>query len=355
MNCALLVLQVLNLVLFLTPTRVDLYFLRIQPFLPLLHEPRFRQKFQVGCLGNDRYSRLSVADALTITAMIALTARFSSNTCFASMLPKEKGKVFARRATALYAQALQSDELNECSLPFLQGCILLAFYEQTHKITTQSWLLIGTCCRLAIDLGLNTVDQHRTCPGEAISAQSGQDSEDTWTHREEKRRAWWAVWELDVFAATILRRPYSISKDQMDVLLPVSDDLWFSDTPAESILLQTDMLHSWQTLETFQNADERAWFLVTTYLMVRASDLAAQHSTATLENIINFESTLNCFALLLPPSFHLDLIPTPFNESNFAANNWVVLTIFMLHTYVYLSYMLRSMFTINQGVIVFAS
>ena len=322
-------------------TRIDLFFSRVQPSIPLFHEPRFRRKFQVGGLSNERYARLSLEDALTLTAMMALSARFSSNEFFQSPIPRDKGKVFARKATALYTQALQSDdqaeELTENSLAFLQGCILLAFYEQTNRITTQSWLLIGTCSRLAIDLGLNEIDKNIkmiTAPGEQYSAES-------WTLEEEKRRAWWLVWELDVFAATILRRPHAFNKDQMHVLLPVSDNLWFSETPAESTSLQTDALHTWQTLENYPNADERTWFLVTTFLMARAADFACPERNTTSQDILNFESTLNCFALLLPQSFQLDFVRAPFNEGTFAANNWALLTVFMLHTFVQIPSMLH--------------
>ncbi|OAL18500.1 hypothetical protein AYO20_11737 [Fonsecaea nubica] len=325
---------------------IDLFFLRVQPSIPIFHEPRLRQKFRVGSNDNDRYARLSLENALIVTAMMALSARFSTNDFFSSTPSKDKGKMFARKANALYAEALQSDEQgsdegNDISLGFLQGCILLAFYEQSNRITTQSWLLIGTCCRLAIDLGLNEVDKDALVTTEiaTFATPPNTDAEhelsaakDSWVHEEEKRRAWWLVWELDVFAATILRRPHAINKDQMHVLLPVSDAAWFSETPTESILLQTGFLHEWQTLENCADADERAWFLVTTLLMARAADLASPENSFTLQDIVNFGSTLNCFSLLLPQGFQLDFVRTPFNEGSFAGNNWALLTIFMLHT-----------------------
>lgn len=307
--------------------RIDLFFTRIQCFIPLLHEPRFRLKFQTGQPSNERYTRLAIDESLVLTAMMALSARFSSHEYFGSAAPKTKGKIFLRRATALYEEALHDDKLNICSLTLLQGCILLAFYQQTHRTTTQSWLLIGTCCRVATDIGLNMLDSDMK--SDDLSA--NDEPEEAWTFKEEKRRAWWLVCELDVFASTILRRPHSIDKDQMLVMLPVSDLLWFSDTPGESTFLQTDPLHTWQTLDGCDNQDERAWFLVTSFLMAKAADLALQTKT-TLQDILNFEATLNCFALLLPPNFHLNSARHPFNEANFASQNWVICTIFMLHT-----------------------
>lgn len=315
--------------------RINLYFLRVQRYVPLLHEPRFRQKLEVGDLGNEVFTRLSIEDALILTAMMALSARFSNNAFFTSKTPNDKGRTFARKATKLYAEALQSDAMDECSLSFLQGCVLLAFYQQTYESTTRGWLLIGTCCRLAIDLGLDMVDKDVQLSG--MTPKLGeQDPAHLWSQKEEKRRTWWLVWELDVFAATVLRRPQAINNDQMHVLLPVSDALWFSDTPTESTFIQVDLFHTWQTLECCPNADERAWFLVTSFLMARAANLASPQCNLTLQDILNFESTLNCFALLLPESFHLDFMRTPFDEGNFPGNNWILLTIFMLHRYVYL-------------------
>ena len=262
--------------------------------------------------------------------MIALSARFSHNEYFGSIPREQRGKPFAQKATALYAERLQRDAINESSLAFLQGCILLAFYLQTCEITTRGWLLIGTCCQLGIDLGLDRVDKDVTVTSStSTTADGGAASQ--WSYKEEKRRAWWLVWELDVFTATILRRRRGISIDQMNILLPVSDSAWFSDTPTRSTFLVTDYLHTWQTLEAIPEADERAWFLVTSYMMAVAANLTAPDSISTLQDVLSFESTLDCFALLLPEAFRLDLVRFPFGEESFALNNWAFLTIFMLH------------------------
>ena len=259
---------------------------------------------------------------------MALSARYSNSHYFGSTIAKDRGKVFAQKATALYAEIIRSDAIDESSLTFLHGCILLAYYMQTYEITTRGWLLIGTCCRLGVELGLDQTDAEATIVTSA-STTHGEDAAIEWSLKEEKRRAWWLVWELDVFTATILRRSRGISKNQMNVLLPVSDSFWFADTPTRSVFLQSDLLHIWQTLENFSAADERAWFLVTSSLMAVAANLST--SSASSQDVLNFESTLNCFALLLPEVFHLDFLRTPFDENNFAANNWVFLTVFMLH------------------------
>ncbi|KAI9871865.1 MAG: hypothetical protein M1823_008326, partial [Watsoniomyces obsoletus] len=141
---------------------IDLYFHRVQPSIPLLHKPRFRRKYKVGVFNNERYARLPLEDALVLTAVMALSARYSNSHYFGSTVAKDRGKVFAQKAAALYAEIIRSDAIDESSLTFLHGCILLAYYMQTYEITTRGWLLIGTCCRLGVELGLDQTDAEAT-------------------------------------------------------------------------------------------------------------------------------------------------------------------------------------------------
>lgn len=314
------------------PRSINLYFERVQPFLPLLHQPRFYCKFFVGSTSADRFLHLSLEDALTLTGVMALSARFHPGDFFGSTPYRKRGKGFATQATALYTQGLQSDAVNDCSLTFLQGCILLAFYMSSDELDTKGWLLVGTCHRLGIELRLDQVDSD-IAGSPHMPMKSDQVTAIEWSHREEQRRAWWQVWELDFFTATVLRRRRAVGKDQMHILMPVSDSVWFSDTPTLSVFMLTDDLHIWRTLEGFASAHERSWLLVTQFLMAIAADFSAPNSQHTLQDIVSFEATLDCFAFLLPEAFHLDFLRSPSIGRSFASNNWVYSTIIMLHRY----------------------
>jgi len=117
----------------------------------------------------------------------------------------------------------------------------------------------------------------------------------------------------------------------MYVLLPVSDKYWFSDTPIPSTSIKADPFQAWDSLSGCPNQDERVWFLLSTFLMATAHDLSSRWVT-TASDLMNFESTLDCFNLLLPTNFHLSSRCLVFSESNFANCNWVISTIVMLHT-----------------------
>lgn len=261
--------------------------------------------------------------------MFALSARFLSSSYFGDLPPKARARLFGCKAKALYTEILQRSILEQSSLSLLQGCILLSFYQLTSLPTTESWLLVGTCCRLAIDLGLDVIDEDVISSG--LIYDTNALTLEEWKAREEQRRAWWLVWELDIFASTISKRPYAIDRNQMHVLLPVSDKHWFSNRPVASMPLKADTFQAWGSLDGCPNQDERVWFLLSTFLMATAHDLSLRRTTTTQE-LIDFQSTLDCFNLSLPMNFYLSSGDLIFTESNFASCNWVISTVFMLHT-----------------------
>lgn len=258
-----------------------------------------------------------------------MSARFSTSSFFDNIPPATRGRSFATRAQSLYEAAFTHEKRSQPSLPLLQGCILLSFYEQTDHPAPTSWFIIGACTRLALELDLQNIDAKldiEQCP----SPQGGADN-DVWTTLEEKRRAWWLTWELDVFASTLLRRPQCIDKNNMSVMLPVQDSQWFTDTLVPSTMMNSNVTQIWSTLQDNMNLGARAWFLVATFLMAKAHDFVL-HKDVTIHDIIALEASVSCFTLLLPPELDLSTVSSPIPEQDFASYNWTVSLIFMLHT-----------------------
>ena len=311
----------------LTAVRIETFFRRVQGFIPLFHRPNLLQKYKVHGSDDRRYKDLQIVDAFVLAGIFALSARFSVASYFVDTAPKERGALFAAHAKSIYIELMTSDKLARSSLSFLQGCILLSFYEETGGPSFESWLSIGMCSRLAFELGLDKIDED--LPGVDYSSQWKSPSE--WVEREEKRRAWWLVWELDVFASTILKRPQAIDKSQINVLLPASDAQWFDNCPISSTFIIPDVANTWRTLQDCPNQDVRAWFLVCTFFMATAYDMSRKHNISE-QDLIDFESSRACFSLLLPVTFSLSSSSLTFTETNFSTSNWVVSTIFMLNT-----------------------
>jgi Fungal specific transcription factor domain len=271
------------------------------------------------------YDQSTLEKFLLLHNMFALAARFSTSQFFADMAPADRGNQFADKAKLLYRESLRS--VQTPTLEYLQGCTLLAFYLYLSGPNSQGWLMIGTCSRLAYDLGIDKVDS-KACKV------TRSETPLEWRKREEFRRVWWAIWELDTFASAISCRSHTIDRSKAAVKLPVSDENWFADLPVESVLIDPNPLHAWHTLRDCPNQDERAWFLLSNYLLLVAHDLA-QHYSPKPEDIRTLEKAVACFVLLLPPHFHFDsdLDYVPFNSGNQARCNWIVCTNLMIQGY----------------------
>lgn len=293
----------------------------MQNFLPVFHRPRFYERYISQVLKDDYRNVLPPEDAFVLNGMMALSARFSESTYFSHIEPSSRGDVFGSNAKVIYDGLLS--HLETPTLPFLQGCIVLGFYLLSSKPSTQAWLVCGTCSRIACELGLDKID-------EELDARNGPSTDPgmLWTQKEELRRAWWCVWELEVVASTIYRRPHTITKARADVKLPVSDKAWFADQEVASNIIPASPLRAWQTLRDCQNQDERAWFLVGNYLIFVVHDML-HHQQFTTQDVVEIETAITGFTQSLPRQFRITS-GVVFDAANIRQANWIVSTTLML-------------------------
>lgn len=125
------------------------------------------------------------------------------------------------------------------------------------------------CVRLAYELNMHLVDARG-----AVQATTREDWR-KWRDEEEKRRAWWAIWEMDVFASTVRRTPTAVDWAQMEILLPADDADWFNDRPARSSFMERDPVKRWKVLQDSGNGSPWAWFLVINSLMKDAQVISS--------------------------------------------------------------------------------
>ncbi|CCT69331.1 uncharacterized protein FFUJ_06847 [Fusarium fujikuroi IMI 58289] len=168
--------------------------------------------------------------------------------------------------TFLNLSSQQIDKaLNECTDDPPPLCVLQALIVTTHCQLTQgvrgrAWRALGTYVRLAYELNLHLLDSR-------YAVEQYDHSTHRWGEDEEKRRAWWAIWEMDVFASTIRRTPTAISWSQMEVLLPAPDANWYQDNPVGSCFLEQEPGQRWKALQESGNVSPKAWFIVINSLM----------------------------------------------------------------------------------------
>lgn len=262
----------------------------------LFHKPTFLQKL----------SRITSPAQVTalLASMITVAVRFR---------PAGDGEVQAethRRAAHFLnlASKYSDDALKECGdhtppLCLLQAFILVAHCQLTQGVLGRAWRLLGTCVRLAYEMNLHLVD--------ARGAEYATGSK-RWCEDEEKRHAWWAIWEMDVFATTIRRTPTAVDWSQLETLLPIDDEHWFQDKPTQSCYLEQDPILRWKALANSGNQSPKAWFIVINSLMKEAQRISSPRGIPNgnrpssdrmdeahqrLEVIAN---AVHCFQLALP-------------------------------------------------------
>jgi hypothetical protein len=162
----------------------------------------------------------SDAEAL-IAAMFSFSARHCRNPAITDQAKHcPSPSYFAHIASTQLDESV--DRYGDMRPPFwlLQAGILVTFYQLTLSVRSKSWKKLGDCIRYSYDINLHIVDANHE-PASTMA----RDSPDLrrWALLEERRRAWWAVWEMDVFASTIRRLPTAIDASQNLTLLPVPD------------------------------------------------------------------------------------------------------------------------------------
>lgn len=291
---------------------VELFFKHVQPWLPILHKPSILQRYAALMERNAiAIANLPVDEALLLQSMCALSARFSSMGSLAHIPEYERGDGFASRASELYSR---SRDLQTATLTNLQGCILLAFHYYTSGISSHGWLITGACVRLAYELGLSEMDD------EGSEVSEGLD----WVQKEEYRRAWWLVWELDTLGSILCKRPFAVDRNRMVVLLPVSDEAWFSGRETSSAKLITRPGKCWKSLCGSENQDARAWFLVANFVLSLVHNSLQQLDQITLEEATMLKSDVSCLRLARPPSLSVDVDLVTFDSESLAQKNWIV-------------------------------
>jgi hypothetical protein len=203
-------------------------------------------------------------------------------------------------------------EYNDASPPLavLQALILLTFIQLIKGVRGAAWRRLGICVRVAYELELHHVDRDNT---------PEQENPDDWCMIEERRRAWWAVWEMDVFASMIRRCPTAVDWTDVETRLPVLDEDWFGQKFSPSCFLEKKPILRLNQLQQCGTQSHKAWFIVL-YSFMREGHMLSKfrsprpgvgtqasywgHSNTSsydnTESLAILANALKCFCMALP-------------------------------------------------------
>ena len=145
----------------------------------------------------------------------------------------------------------------------LQAAILVTDRLLIQGVRGRAWRSLGLCIRIAHEMGLHSIDAN-------VGLDTGKLDSEKWCQDEERRRASWAIWEMDIFASVLYRVPCTIDWSYTQVFLPAEDDKWLRGQPQKSCLLQRGLISRCKDLQKSGNESPKAWFIVLHSLMAEA-------------------------------------------------------------------------------------
>ncbi|KAJ6124656.1 hypothetical protein N7471_011973 [Penicillium samsonianum] len=241
----------------------------------IFHEPSFAEKLS---------STPSLCQLSALLAAIAgYASRFLAPRSKISPLDESRttGKshqhpeYFVGRAFDYVNKALVACDDETPPLCVLQALIIATQCQLTRGVRGKAWRSLGLCVRLAYEMNLHRLDSR-------TGSKSGDIHQ--WQADEEKRRAFWAIWEMDVFASTIRQTPTAIDWGHMEILLPVDNANWFQGRPTPSCFMDADPNQCWKALQESGNQSAKAWFLVINSFMKVAQSISDPQRLSAMGN-----------------------------------------------------------------------
>ncbi|RMJ10671.1 hypothetical protein CDV36_009714 [Fusarium kuroshium] len=193
-------------------TLVENYFDRIHWFMLVFHQRDFRNKFQNLYGPGPRPSNEASQTSGRVSYIAVLLAVFATSLQYTNAEQKHLLLSHGIDTEALKDRILIGlklrflDIISLGSLEIVQMCILLGSYYLYHGEPEMAWPLCGSGLRIAQALNL-----HRRIPSDK------SDDESLRQMIEDRKRAWWAIYEIETFCSMLYGFPSSISDRDCDV------------------------------------------------------------------------------------------------------------------------------------------
>lgn len=222
----------------------------------LFHQPSFADKVR------------DIKDHSLLVALFASMLSFSTRFVANYESAKFNHRRFHELSLKYITLALDSHVNKPPPLCLLQAMTLSAFYQLPRGVFGQAWRFLSSAVHIAYELRLYLVDYAGPDepPGSGTMSMS-------WSLSEERRRCWWALWVMDLFASTVQRAPTAIDWNMNETHLPVSDEFWFTNRYQASCILTKQPNERWRRVQDSGNESSFAWLIVICSLMRDAQNL----------------------------------------------------------------------------------
>ncbi|KAM5544335.1 hypothetical protein V8D89_001995 [Ganoderma adspersum] len=186
---------------------VDLYFVYVNCYFPLLHEPTFRNSIEAEeHLHNGGFGA-------TVLLVCAIAARFTRDPRV--LLDGWNHHHSAGWKWFLLVERVRRKSFARAKIYDLQICVLIVLFIQGSTTPQSTWSLSGAGIRMALDVGAHRKTMYSSTPNV---------EDELW------RRAFWMLVSLEWVTSYGLGRPSSIHDEDFDLALPTEcdDEYWLT-------------------------------------------------------------------------------------------------------------------------------
>ncbi|KAF9024572.1 hypothetical protein BDZ89DRAFT_989186 [Hymenopellis radicata] len=203
---------------------IDLYFVHINLFLPLLHRPTFVKSLTEGL------HHINKAFGATVLLVCAIGSRFSDDPRV-SLTDTDELDTHYSSGWKWFVQVrrLEVSLLGQPSVYDLQKCALSVMYMQGCSAPHACWTTVGTGIRMAQDVGAHRKRNYQRAPQTKVE-------EELW------KRAFWCLVCMDREMSLSLGRPCAIHDEDIDVEFPIAcdDEYWYTENPEDAFVQPPD-------------------------------------------------------------------------------------------------------------------
>ncbi len=184
---------------------IDIYFARIHPWIPILHEPTYAAAVR----SKDGKPPLIILQAIT-----AVTIKFYP-------LDEQKQESYRRRCH----EAVVLTCMDRFSVESLQASVIIAFNTIGNGRGPRSWSIVASATRIVEQLGL-AVEEEDTADNKLLNRIGFLPPAKSWTEAESLRRIFWSVFLLDRLCSVATGWNTSLTSTDVKRRLPVEGCLW---------------------------------------------------------------------------------------------------------------------------------
>ncbi|TVY36451.1 Citrinin biosynthesis transcriptional activator [Lachnellula occidentalis] len=220
---------------FSSNTRIDLYFVNVQPILPLFCRTSLKREATEGTISKK-----------LLYALYTVSSRFASVEDIRALRGTTDSTPWNSFAHLADLESMAQDENRDISLNEIKADILLTLYQFTSFPGRKAWMMVGALMRTAFAMGLHRID----C---GIQRPDVTDFE-----LEEKRFVWWAIWKLDSAINSVTGSHFGIDNHGIGTALVSTSVAQFTAGDvgrSNSRFLPTDSSRSWIKAHEISSTD----------------------------------------------------------------------------------------------------